>query len=412
MVKKKRKPVRSKVSLKPEEEIKILRQISKIISSGLDLESILKQIVQIVVRFTKGDSCLIYLFDEKREELVLLASKNPHPEILGKIRLKLGEGITGWVAKEGKSVIIEKDASKDRRFKSFHNLPEDRYEAFLSVPIVNRDEVIGVINVQHKQPHRYSSNEVFLLTSIAQQVGGVIKNARLYEEARRRAGYLETLLEVSKTITSNRYLEEILQLIVTITAQMMNSKICSIMLLDEKKQELSIVATQSLSEEYIKKPPIKAGEGISGKAVKEKRPVTVLDVTKDPKYKYPKIARKEGICSMLAVPMMIKDKVIGVVNVYTTVEHNFSSEEIKLLQSIANQSAVAIENTKLMQEAISAREALETRKLIERAKGILMKELGIDEDKAYKIIQRKSMDTSKPMREIAEAIVLSWEIKK
>jgi AmiR/NasT family two-component response regulator len=110
--------------------------------------------------------------------------------------------------------------------------------------------------------------------------------------------------------------------------------------------------------------------------------------------------------------MMIKDKPIGVINIYTASEHRFAEDEIKVLQSVANQAAVAIENTKLMEEALAAREALEVRKLVERAKGILMKETGMSEDEAYKTIHRKSMDTRKSMREIAEAVILTSEIKK
>ena len=131
------------------------------------------------------------------------------------------------------------------------------------------------------------------------------------------------------------------------TAQVMNSKICSIMLLDNKKQELFIAATQSLSEEYTKKPNLKVGQSISGKVIKGKRPITVLDVTREPGYMYPEIAKREGIVSMLSVPMMIKERVIGVINSYTSYEHKFTDEEVKILQAIANQAAVAIESTNL-----------------------------------------------------------------
>jgi signal transduction protein with GAF and PtsI domain len=400
------------ISKKVPLKLKTLYQISESIRIGLSLQEVLNQIVEAVSDITRPDSCLIYLLDETKGELILRASKRPHPKLLGRIKMKLGEGITGWVAKQKKPVAISENASDDPRFKFFHNLPEDRYQAFLSVPILNRDEVIGVINVQHKQAHKHSPDEITLLSTIAYQVGGAIENARLYEETKKKGLQLETLAQISKTIASNRYLKEILQLIVTMTAEMMNSKICSVMFLDEKKQELIIEATQSLSEEYVKKPPLKVGESISGKAVKEKKPVTVLDVTKEPGYKYPQIARKEGTCSMLAVPMMIKDKPIGVINIYTASEHRFAEDEIKVLQSVANQAAVAIENTKLMEEALAAREALEVRKLVERAKGILMKETGMSEDEAYKTIHRKSMDTRKSMREIAEAVILTSEIKK
>lgn len=222
---------------------------------------------------------------------------------------------------------------------------------------------------------------------------------------------LETLYEVSRAIASDRYIEEILHLIVTMTAEMMNSKICSIMLLDEEKGELEIMATQSLSEEYRSKPNLKVGQSISGLAVKEKRPITVAEVTKEPLYMYPGLAKKEGLASLLSVPMMVKDRVVGVVNSYTSKPHKFTQEEIKLLQAVANQAAVAIENTKLLARTAEMEEALETRKAVERAKGILMKDYHISEDEAFKLMQKESMNARRSMKDIAEAIVLAAEIR-
>ena len=254
-------------------------------------------------------------------------------------------------------------------------------------------------------------SELALLSTIGQQVGGAIENARLYEEMKRKAMQIETLSAVSRTISSSRYIEEILQLIVTMTAEMMNSKICSIMLLDEKRQELEIVATQSLSEEYKRKPNLKVGQSISGQAVKEKRPISVLDVAKEKGYMYPELAKAEGLCSLLSVPMMVKDRVIGVINSYTSYEHKFYEEEIKILQAVANQAAVAIENTKLVQRSQEMQEALESRKAVEKAKGILMKEHRVSEEEAFRMIQKQSMNTRKMMKEIADAILLTHEIK-
>lgn len=119
-----------------------------------------------------------------------------------------------------------------------------------------------------------------------------------------------------------------------------------------------------MSEEYKNKPPVKVGSSISGLAVKEKKPIFVLDVKKDPRYMYPQIAEKEGLCSMLAVPMIVKDKVIGVLNIYTSEPYEFKEEEIKIIQTIANQLALAIENTRLFEELIVTKETLETKKLV------------------------------------------------
>jgi len=393
-------------------EADVLHRISESISSTLDLEAVLKHIVEVVVEVTKADACLLYLLSESREELILRASKNPHPKLIGRITIGLGEGITGWVARERTRVVIPSNASDDPRFKFFHNLPEDRYQAFVSVPILAKKEVVGVINVQHKRSRQYRSDELALLSTIATQVGGAIENARLYAEMRRKALQVDTLSQVSETVASNRLIEDVLQLIVTMTAQMMNSKICSLMLLDPPSGELRIVATQSLSDLYRRKPNLKVGQSISGRAVQERRPVTVLDVNRERDYMYPEIARKEGLCSLLSVPMLIRDRAIGVINSYTSIPHVFSSEEIKVLQAIANQAAIAIENTKLVEKSFEMQEALEVRKLVERAKGLLMQAKGITEEQALRLIQRQSMDTRKSMREVAEAVILASGIDK
>jgi signal transduction protein with GAF and PtsI domain len=394
------------------QEIEVLHQISQAISGNLNLEEVLHHIIDLVTQVTKGDSCLLYLLDKVNEELVLRASKNPHPKIIGRIKVKLGEGITGWVAKERQPVAIQKDASNDPRFKFFHNLPEDRYQAFLSVPVLTKNEVIGVVNVQHRRPRRHTESEKTLLMTIANQVGSAIENARLYEETKKKAVQIETLSKVSKTITSSHYLDEMLHLIVSMMAETMNSPICSIMLLDEKKEELIIKATQSLSRAYSGKPNVKVHKSLLGRVVLDRRPLVIRDVTQEKGYMYPELAKQEGLRSLVSVPLMIKNNVIGVFNLYTSQERQFSQEEVQLLSTVANQAAVAIENTKLMSETIAMQEALETRKLVERAKGLLIREDKISEDEAYRRIQQKSMKLRKSMREISEAIILAAEIKE
>ena len=154
------------------------------------------------------------------------------------------------------------------------------------------------------------------------------------------------------------------------TAEMMGSKICSLMLLDEKGRQLKIEATQSLSQEYRSKPAILVSQSVSGRAILEKRPVIVEDVTQDPQFGYPDIARKEGLRSLLVIPMMNKDRPMGVLNCYGTEVRSFSTEDVQLVQAVANQAAIAIEHTRAIERALEAQEALETRKVIERAKGI------------------------------------------
>jgi signal transduction protein with GAF and PtsI domain len=222
---------------------------------------------------------------------------------------------------------------------------------------------------------------------------------------------IKALSKISKAITSDLYLEDILRLIVTVTAELLGSNICSLMLIDEKTNELSVRASQSISEEYNKKPPLKIGEGIAGKAAKEKKPIVVKDVTKEKEYKHKDIAKREGLNSLLCVPMVVKSKAIGVINCYTSTPHDFSDAEIEILTTIANQAAVAIENTELIVKSKVIQEELETRKRVERAKGILMCDEGLTEEQAYLKIRKYSMDNRKTMKEVAEAIILAADMK-
>jgi GAF domain-containing protein len=222
---------------------------------------------------------------------------------------------------------------------------------------------------------------------------------------------LQALTKISQAITSDLYLEDILKLIVTVTAQVMGSKICSLMLLDEKKQELMIRATQSISEAYNKKPNIKLGEGIAGRVAKEGKPTVVVDVREDSRYLNQSVAKKEGLCSLLSVPMKVKGRIVGVLNSYTSQPHEFSKEEIDILTAVANQAAIVIENARLLVETKVIREELETRKSVERAKGILMREEGLSEQDAFRRIQKYAMDNRRSMREVAEAIILTHEMK-
>src|SRR3972149_9748849 len=144
-------------------ELSFLYKITQDIQK-LEIDELLKEIVKIATSVTRADSCLIYVLDEGQNELILRASKNPHSNLLKQIKMKLGEGITGWVAKEKKPVAISRGAAQDPRFKFFRSLPEDRFQAFLSVPIINKHGVTGVINVQHKKKHVHTPMEVNLLS--------------------------------------------------------------------------------------------------------------------------------------------------------------------------------------------------------------------------------------------------------
>ncbi len=221
---------------------------------------------------------------------------------------------------------------------------------------------------------------------------------------------IEALSKVANLIASGMYLEELLRLIVSVTAEVMNSKISSLMILDPEKKELVIRATQSISEEYNKKPNIKVGEGIAGIVARENKPIIISDISQEPRYLNQNIARKEGLVSLASVPLSLKGRVIGVLNCYTSRKHEFTKTEQSILSALANQAALAIENAELALRAHSAEEALLTRKLVERAKEILAAEANVSPQEAYRLIQKQSMDSRKSMRDIAEAIIMTKDL--
>lgn len=407
---KKKTSSRTKTVLSREKELKIFREIINILNSNLDINIIFHNIISLMMEFTKADSCFLYVMDKSSRELVLAASSNPHPGILRQLRLKIGEGITGWVAREKQTVVIPENAYKDPRFKVFSVLPEDRYKCFVGIPILLNDDVVGVINFQHKAKKRYARSTLATLETIAKMVSGLIRNAWLYEEMRLKNLHLESILTLSKRLISSSSLDEILDLVVNILSDVMSSPICSVMLINEKKGVLEIKAARSLIEDYRKKPPIKIGEGITGRVVKEKKMAIVRNVLEEPDFKMRDIAEKQGLRAMISMPMIVRARAVGAINVYSKEEKDFSEDEISWLEVIANQSAIAIENARLESDTKASKEALEARKLIERAKGIIMKELNLGEEAAYRLIHKKSMDSCRPMKEIAQAIILSREL--
>ena len=153
------------------------------------LHQVLERIVTLISSVVECDSCFIYILED--DELVLRASKNPHPEAVDRLKLRVGQGITGWVAEHLEPVALARDAFQDPRFNYFSELPEDRYEAFLSVPILCRGRVVGVINLQHRLPHVHSPRDIKLISTIGFLVGAEIERARLESEVSQLSGRLE-----------------------------------------------------------------------------------------------------------------------------------------------------------------------------------------------------------------------------
>lgn len=195
-------------------QLALLHRTSRIVSSGANLDDMLQELIAIAVEVTGCDACLVYLPDASADEIVLRASQLPHAGEIGKVRLRMGEGVTGWVAQHRSVVALTNKASADDRFKSFPTLVEDTFEAFLSVPLVNGGEMIGVLNAHHREPHVYTPDEIALISFVGEQMGAAIamsrlaeENARLMEQAVEMRQQLETrkLVERAKGVLQTRY---------------------------------------------------------------------------------------------------------------------------------------------------------------------------------------------------------------
>lgn len=336
-------------------QLAALREIGRAINAAWDLQATLELITRKMAEVMGMDSCSIYLLDEAGEYLVLEATTGLAPESVGHARLRLGEGLTGWAAQAGEPVGVA-DATRDPRFKYLPETRESAFQSLLAVPLVNQGRVIGAMNVQTRTHHQYSTDEAELLSLIGDLAAGALEKAMLYERMQRQIAELSTLAEVSETVTSPLYLDEMLGLVVDMAARVMRAKVCSLMLLDEERSLLVLRATQSLSPAYRDKPPLKIGEGIAGHVAQTGQPMVVEDARRDHRYRYADIARQEGLCSLLCVPLRVRERVIGVFNCYTSEHRAFTPQEIGLFQTLANQTALAIENARLVVNTAVVRE--------------------------------------------------------
>jgi signal transduction protein with GAF and PtsI domain len=300
-----------------QEQVTLLHRVSTIVSSNLSLDKMLQNLVKLAVDATHCDACLVYLLDQESDEVVLRASQLPHAAEIGTIRLKMGEGVTGWVGQHKSVVALGNNAAADARFKRFQVLPEDSYEAFLSVPLISKGELIGVINIHHLAKHAHSSDEIALVSFIGEQMGGAIAKSQLEKRSEKASRQMEALAGLARTISEQNYLDRILQAISEMVAKTLNSPVCSLMLVDEDRRELTISAAQCSSADYLHNVPITIADSVIGRVVRERRAIVIPNMAEEKQYRYPELARKNDLSSLLSVPMISRENVIGTINIYT-----------------------------------------------------------------------------------------------
>jgi signal transduction histidine kinase len=337
---------------KRHERLQLLYQVSNVIHSTLDSQEALQLIVSEAVRLMNASSGSVVLINPTSGFLEISASQNL-PGAARKLKLRVGEGITGWVARHGKPVRMG-DVTQDPRYVAARR----GVKSELAVPLEVNGETRGVINVDSDRVDAFSAEDQGLLEQLAVQAAKVIHNTWLYEQLRLKVHLFESLSSVSRTINSTLNLDEALRVITREACELMRARMCSLMMLDESREWLDLRASYGASATYIKKPRLNVEESLLGVVARRKKPMQVANVQTSSRYQNVEVARQEGLVSLLSVPLLFAGQPIGTLNVYTGRPYNFSNEEIRILSALAELSAIAIEKARLYERIVDVEEQL------------------------------------------------------
>jgi two-component system, sensor histidine kinase PdtaS len=332
-----------------------LRQIARALSAAWDVDSSLDLIARKTTEVMQVDSCTIYLLDPDEPVLRLRATTGLARRALGRATLQVGEGMTGTAVARNQPIFAA-DAQHDPHFKWLDEAEEKAFRSLLAVPLTVKDKVIGALNVQTIAARQFSPDEVELLSLIGDLAAGALVKAQLYDSQSSQLAELQALAQASAAIAAPQYLDDMLDVVTSMAAQMMNAAVCSLFLLDESGRHLEMRSAKRIASPYRQRPPLPISEGAIGRVARERRPLMIEDVRTDSRYKERELARAEGLVSLLSVPLLARNRAIGVLNCYTAEPHIFSEEQQALFATLANQTALAIDNARLMTNAAVARE--------------------------------------------------------
>ena len=334
------------------ERLELLHQVGNVIHSTLEPLAALQLILGEAVRLMRATSGSLILVNPTSGFLEIQAAHGLPPRA-AELKLRVGEGITGWVALTGKPARVG-DVTRDPRYIKLQ--PSVRAE--LAVPLEVEGKVRGVLNVDADRENAFSEEDQQLLEELAGLAAKAIRNTWLYEQLRLKARLLESLFSVGQTINSTLNLDDALKVITREAGVLMNAKMCSLLLLDESREWLEMRASYGAGEAYIRKPRLSVEESLLGIVIRRRKPMQVANVQLSSRYQNVEIARTEGLISLLSVPLVFGGQAIGTLSVYTGMPYNFSNEEIRILTALAELSAIAIEKARLYERIVDVEEQL------------------------------------------------------
>ena len=327
----------------------LLNEVISTVGSTLKLDEVLGHLVDTVSRAISCNAVFFYLYDKDKERLTLASTNKQYKKLVGKIELALGEGVTGWVGTHLQPVILKEAALNDPRFRYFPELEEEKFQSTMTVPIVGKDRhLIGVITLHTIAPYEFTEQHQNFLINTAALVAGAIENAQLYENTQRKLNILTTLSVMSQTISSGLYLDEMLRSLATLTVQIVEADLCVIMLMDQAKGRLTVRASSpNLNDRLLSFQPIDVDRYVWEKlrdfSTRGQFPemsahaLERLNPLKDSQYK-----------TLLSAPLIAGTEHLGLINCYFSKTRRNTSEDQTLLGTIANQIAMAIKNSHLV----------------------------------------------------------------
>mgnify|MGYP005843273233 CR=1 FL=1 len=329
-----------------------LYRVGQVIHSTLEPQPALELIIREAVGLVNAASGSLVLVNPNTGFLEIHASHGLPPRAQ-RLRLRVGEGITGWVARTGKAARVG-DVAGDPRYILLR--PGVRSE--LAVPLEVEGEVRGVLNVDADRLEAFSAGDQELLEALATQAAQVIRHTWLYEQLRLKVRLFESLAAVSRAINSALGLDEALQVITREACQLVRARLCSLRLLDESREWLDLRASFGAGEDYRRKPRLSVAESLLGIVVRRQKPIQVENVQTSTRYQNVEVARREGLVSLLSVPLTFEGQALGALSVYTDQPYTFSNEEIQILSALAELSGIAIQKARLYERVVEVEEQL------------------------------------------------------
>lgn len=328
----------------------LLLEVADVVNTTLDLDTTLRRVAELVRKVIDYEIFGILLLNEKSQELYFRFSVGHSKEIAERMRVKVGEGVTGVAAQKAEAVLVD-DVNDDPRYISA--VPGVRSE--LAVPLIIKNRVIGVLDIESPQPNHFTEEHKRLLTLIASRMAVGIENARLYTRTNKQAKTLLLLNEIARELTSILNLDELLKRIGELLSRLIDFQMFSILLVDSAGEKLEHRFSLRFQENIQLKHDVPIGKGIVGTAAEQRRAVLVGDVKKDPRY----IETNPETRSELAVPLIYNDKVIGVLDLEHTRRNFFTEDHQRTMTTLAAQIAIAIENARLYEQIARQESRLE-----------------------------------------------------